>query len=299
MNYVILDLEWDSAYHKRYKRFVNQILQIGAVKLDVDFNIIDSIELTVKSDISKKVSGRFAELTGITTQKMLEGISFENAVKRYNEWVGTDIITMTWSNSDLFTILENEEFLLDGRHSLNIEKYVDLQKYIQGEMRILGFDIVNQVSLSTAAQMLDISTEGFDLHTAKDDSLLASAMLKKCYNIGRFNSMVQDTANVDFYRRLKFKPYNITKLDDPNVDKKCLKFSCEKCNMPLTRVKPWKYRNRWFTTKFVCPKCKGKYSGRVTIKKTYDSVIVRRKLLAVNSETEKPINEMQSVPPQV
>ena len=29
MNYVILDMEWDSAYHKQHKRFVNQILQIG------------------------------------------------------------------------------------------------------------------------------------------------------------------------------------------------------------------------------------------------------------------------------
>jgi len=299
MNYIILDLEWDSTYHKRYKRFVNQILQIGAVKLDSNFEIVDSIELTVRSEISKKVSGRFAELTGITTQKMLEGIPFKNAVNRYNEWVGGDTVTMTWSNSDLFTILENEEFLLEGKHSLNIEKYVDLQKFIQGEMRIMGFEIVNQVSLSTAAQMLEISIEGFDLHTAKDDSLLSAAMLKKCYNKERFEAMVQDTANVDFYRRLKFKPYTITSLDDKNVDRKCLKFSCEKCGMPLNRQKPWKYRNRWFTTKFVCPKCKAKFSGRVTFKKTYDSVIVRRKLLAINSETEKPNNEMQSVSSQV
>ena len=42
MHYVILDMEWDSAYHKVHKRFVNQILQIGAVKLDENFNIVDN-----------------------------------------------------------------------------------------------------------------------------------------------------------------------------------------------------------------------------------------------------------------
>ena len=39
MSYIILDLEWDSVYYKPEKRFLNQILQIGAVKLDKNFNI--------------------------------------------------------------------------------------------------------------------------------------------------------------------------------------------------------------------------------------------------------------------
>ena len=75
MNYIILDLEWDSAFHKKYKRFVNQILQIGAVKLDNKFNITDSFEITVKSSIAKKVSNRFADLTnrGNTRQFSADG----------------------------------------------------------------------------------------------------------------------------------------------------------------------------------------------------------------------------------
>ena len=39
MKYVILDLEWDSTFFVKQKRFINQILQIGAVKLDEKFNI--------------------------------------------------------------------------------------------------------------------------------------------------------------------------------------------------------------------------------------------------------------------
>ncbi|MBQ8740603.1 MAG: DNA polymerase III, partial [Clostridia bacterium] len=84
MHYVILDMEWDSAYHKLHKRFVNQILQIGAVKLDENFNIVDIFDVTVKSSICKRVSKRFTELTGITKEMMLEGISLSDAVDRYN-----------------------------------------------------------------------------------------------------------------------------------------------------------------------------------------------------------------------
>ena len=62
MNYIILDLEWDSAYSTRHKKFINQILQIGAVKLDGNFNIVDTFEETIKSDISKRVTGRFSKL---------------------------------------------------------------------------------------------------------------------------------------------------------------------------------------------------------------------------------------------
>ena len=41
MNYIILDLEWDSSYYKKKGGFINQILQIGAVKLNESFEITD------------------------------------------------------------------------------------------------------------------------------------------------------------------------------------------------------------------------------------------------------------------
>ena len=44
MNYIILDLEWDSVYVKHIGGFMNQILQIGAVKLNENFDIIDVFE---------------------------------------------------------------------------------------------------------------------------------------------------------------------------------------------------------------------------------------------------------------
>ena len=276
MNYVILDLEWDSTFFVKQKRFINQILQIGAVKLDQNFQIIDTFEITVKSAISKRVTGRFARLTGITSDVMRTGVPFAQAVEKYNAWVGDDTVTMTWSNSDLYTILENEENLLDGV-KFKIEKYMDLQKFIQNEMKLKGYEDKNQVSLALAAEFLDVKTDDIDFHTAKDDSLVAAYLLKKCYNAERFVPLIKDTANPEFFKKLRFKSYAISNLKDENVDKKYLEFSCPKCKQKAKKVTKWKYSNRWFSANFICD-CGEKFNGRVTFKKTYDDLIVRQKI---------------------
>lgn len=294
MNYIILDLEWDSAYYPKENRFINQILQIGAVKLDQSFDIVDTFEQNIRSSFSKKVSGRFARLTGITTPKMLVGLPFGEAVDRYNRWAGNDTVTMTWSDSDLYSIKENEESLLAGK-KFAIGKYLDLQKFVQGEMRLNGYEDKNQISLSGAAELLDISTDDFELHTAKDDSLVCQRLLKKCYNKERFCALVRDTADPEFYKRLRFKPYAISDLNDKYVVKSALDFSCDVCGGQTRRITKWHYRNRWFTAKFECTACLRRFSGRVSFKKTYDDVKVRRKIYELKPKTENN-NEMQPLP---
>lgn len=287
MNYIILDLEWDSVFYKAEKRFINQILQIGAVKLNEKFKIIDTFEVTIKSAISKKVTGRFARLTGITTEKMLLGKPFDEAVLAYNEWVGEDFVTMTWSNSDLYTIMENEESLLKGV-KFKIEKYLDLQKFIQNEMKLSGYEEKNQISLSNAAELLSIKTDDIDFHTAKDDSLVSAHLLKKCYNKQRFEALIRDVSDPEFFKRLRFKSYAISKLSDPDVDKSQLIFNCPECSKKAKRVSGWKYSNRWFWANFTCS-CGKKFCGRVSFKKTFDDVIVRRNI--GEFKVKKPKNE--------
>lgn len=295
MNYIILDLEWDSAYNTKYKRFINQILQIGAVKLDEFFNIVDTFEVTVKSSFSKKVSNRFAKLTGITTEKMLAGVPFDTAVNMFNSWIGKDTVTMTWSNSDLYSILENEDFLLNDGIKFVFERYLDLQKFVQGEMRILGHDTQNQISLADAAAIFGIETDNFELHTAKDDSLVCVELLKKCYNKERFTPLIRDTRDPDFYKRLRFKPYSISDIDDENIKPSDLEFCCDLCGKKAKKITTWKYRNRWFSANFECKHCNYKFNGRVTFKKTFDGLIVRKKNCEYKSKTEKKADEMQSV----
>ncbi len=295
MYYVILDMEWDSAYHKLHKRFVNQILQIGAVKLDENFNIVDIFDVTIKSSICKRVSKRFTELTGITKEMMLEGISLSNAVEQYNHWLGDDTVTITWSNSDLYTIAENEKYLLKN-NKFKIDKYLDLQIFIQGELRLLGHELKSQISLGAAAEMLGITTENYDLHTAKDDSLLCAALLKKRYNEPAFKELIKDTSDPEFYKQLYFKPYYISRINDDRVQKETHVFYCEKCESKLKRLTKWKYHNNWFNANFICNDCGKKFVCRVSYKQTYDKLVVKRRILEPKVKENKENNDaMQPV----
>lgn len=294
MEYIILDLEWDSVYFKPQKMFINQILQIGAVRLNENFDTVGVFTETVRSEISNRVSGRFARLTGITSEAMREGIPFEEAVKRYNTFAEGAAVTMTWSNSDLYTILKNEEYLLKDGLRFKMTGYLDLQKLVQNSLRLMGYESKNQISLEGAAALLDIGTEDFALHTALDDCRVAALMLKKCYDRQKFDSMVRDTSSPDFYARLRFKPYPISDINDSNIKPSQLKFTCPECNGKTERLRPWKYRNRWFVTDFRCKSCGFRFSGRVAFKKTFDDLQVKRRVCEYRPKKRKN-NDLSAV----
>lgn len=300
MEYVILDLEWDSVYFPPQKRFINQILQIGAVRLDRDFNLIGKFSETICSSVSKRVSSRFAKLTGITSEKMRAGIPFEKAVELYNDFAKGSSVTMTWSDSDLYTILENQDFLLKSGPAFQINGYLDLQKLVQGELAKKGYESKNQISLEAAAEFMGIETEEFELHTALDDCRVCAALLKICYNEERFKLLFRDTSKPDFYARLRFKPYAISDINDSDIKREELVFNCPECGGKTQRIGAWKYRNRWFTANFKCNDCRFKFNGRVTFKKTYDDIKVKHKVCEFKAKKkENESNDMQSVPKAV
>ena len=280
MNYIILDFEWDGTYNRNLGRFINQILQIGAVKLNSNFDIVDTFERTIKSSFSNRISKRFLELTGITKQDMLSGVSLKSAVLEYNNWAGDGAVTMSWSDSDLYTLLENEKYLLSDL-KLKMTKYLDLQKYIQGEMRILGLECNSQISLLNAAKALNVEVDETSLHNAKADSLACAAMLKKYYNFERFNSLIEDTSNPDFFERLSFKPYFISDINDKDIDKSQLEFVCLDCGRKLKIRKNWHFKCGTFFAEMRCKKCKKNFSARVKFRKYYDRVKVKRNIYEI------------------
>lgn len=80
MFYVIMDLEWNNSYNKYKKCFVNEILEIGAVMVDEELEVIDTFSVIIRSQLIKKLSGRVKNLTHISNEAMSSGVSFQRAV---------------------------------------------------------------------------------------------------------------------------------------------------------------------------------------------------------------------------
>ena len=89
MNYIIFDLEWNNAYNYSVGKFTNDIIEIGAVKLDEKLNIVDSFKQLVRPDGFKKLSSRCKNLTKITNDEInQEGISFKKSITEFAAWGG-------------------------------------------------------------------------------------------------------------------------------------------------------------------------------------------------------------------
>ena len=171
--------------------------------------------------------------------------------------------------------------------------YLDLQSYIQGELRLQGHSITNQISLGNAAEMLSISTDGFELHNARDDALICALMLKANFNENRFKKYIRDTTDSSFYDRLFFRAYYISNINDNRIDKSNLRFYCPNCKKALKSKNKWRFKNNWLRTEMNCEKCQTKYRAMVSFKQTYDDVISKRRILPIARVKEEENVAMQ------
>jgi len=148
MYYVIMDLEWNNSYNKKLKSFFNEIIEIGAVMIDEDLDVVDTFSVLIKSQLSTKLSGRVKNLTHISNEDMYGGISISKAISDFSKWVeGKDCIFMSWGNGDIRVMLDNLHFFCDIDGIPFISKYADLQKYCQTQLKLSNSQ---QIGLSAA-----------------------------------------------------------------------------------------------------------------------------------------------------
>ena len=285
MQYVFLDLEWNNAYSKIHDRFVNEIIEIGAVKLNEDFVETDRFDVFIKSRITKKLGTRFKNLTNISNEEMIEGVDFSEAVNLFAEFCGDDFVTVTWSNSDLYAIAENFKLFLGKLPDGYFKKYLDLQKFYQS---VYCSNDGNQISLKNAAESVGINLESLSLHRASDDSAVTADIFKRIKNKADFTPLLIDTSSPDFYKRLTFKPYLI---DDPKnefIKKKDLSFKCPACHKAANALGEWTVKNKQFYNIMECKTCAIKFRARVRIKKCYDSTAVKKSIVVINNKHKDP-----------
>ncbi len=276
MNYVILDLEWNSAYSKSAQRFVNEIIEFGAVKLDGDFQPTDEFSMLITPKIGKKLSGRVKELTHLTNEDLADGADFLSVAKAFTEFVG-DSVLMTWGTSDVHALIDNYLYYTGSRRVPFITRYCDLQEYCE---RAIGkFDEGNQIGLGRFAELIGIEYSEEEQHRAAADAFLSLKCLKKVMNGYPLENCILKADCEDFYNRMLFKNHFITDLSSPEIDRTQMKFLCEQCGKQAKRVKRWKIRNKSFNADFYCKSCDVKFTGRISFKKRYDGVKVNKRVV--------------------
>lgn len=288
MYYIIMDLEWNNSYVKSTQKFINEIIEIGAVKLNSKLETVDTFSELIKPVISKKLRSRIKNLTHITNDDIKGGKPFSAVMADFENWVGEDAVIMTWGDTDIRTLLSNYKMFLKKSSIGFIKKYVDLQKYCQC---FIDMENVQQAGLSYAAQCLEIDTESFPHHRALDDSLLSAECLKKVFDNEKLSVHILN-CDGDFYARLAFRPYVIKDKNDPLIDKSMFNCFCDICGGKVETLKNWKFTNQSFRGVFFCEHCNREFRVNLRIKKFYDRLDVKRNYSEIiRTPAEEPVEE--------
>lgn len=290
MNFVIIDLEWNGTYVKKVHGFFNEIIEIGAVKLGDDLQEKDRFHAIIRPAVSKKLTTLVTNLTSITDDELEDGGTFTGAMAAFRRWMGKEpTVILTWSTTDLLVFLENYRYFLKTDTIPFMTAYVDLQAYYQKRM---GLPEAQQVGLAKAGEALSIDEEDIAYHRALDDSVLSGKVLQKIYEADSFRETLLK-ADGEFYKRITFKVSYVTDVNDPLVKREYLRFNCEQCGRKLHFKAKWRPHNRSLCSTGVCTVCGKKYTARVQVKKKYDAVDVKRKLIE-KTEPEKEQKEEES-----
>ncbi len=170
MNYIVLDMEWNQSYPKssgdaRAKTLKNEIIEIGAVKLNERLELIASYKRIVRPAFIKKLNAHVKKLTGITKEMLASGTPFPEVVVEFKEWCGSDMCIITWGYDDVPMLISCLKMY--GLNSDWVGDWYNLQVIFNAQTN----SGTNQKSLKSALEYFNCSfDEEHPWHDALNDA---------------------------------------------------------------------------------------------------------------------------------
>ncbi len=155
----------------------NEIIQIGAVRMNEDYEILDTFSTYVKPRYGK-VDRFIGTLTGISERTIKDAPDIEDALLGMLQWIGDDeAVYYSWSQTDYYQIRNEIQCKCheDDRWAglLDQANWIDYQKILGNRL-----EASNPLKLSEALDLAEIDTEGH-LHDGADDALNTARMISK------------------------------------------------------------------------------------------------------------------------
>lgn len=131
MNYVVFDLEWNQCpygKHRENKRLPFEIIEIGAIKLNSEREIVDTFHRVVRPTLYTTLHYRTREIVHLTKEDLANGLVFPEAVREFLAWAGPASRFCTWGTVDLVELQRNMKYygllhLLKGPiHFFDVQK---------------------------------------------------------------------------------------------------------------------------------------------------------------------------------
>lgn len=167
MNYIVLDMEWNQPFNmksmvKKPLMLHGEIVQIGAVKLDENYHILDTFKIMVSPKYYTRMHKKVSKLTKITTEELQYGFPFPVAFKHFKNWCGEEFAFLTWGPDDIDMLRDN--MILHEMNTEWIPNTYNIQVIFDDQIA----KEKRQVSLSYA--MEKIGEPALEAHDALNDA---------------------------------------------------------------------------------------------------------------------------------
>jgi len=184
MYHVFVDFEmtcWRK-YDRVIGEKIQEIIEIGAVKLDENFTLIDTFSVYVKPEFSQLLSKTCTKLTGIRNDVIKDAPSLAEAVVMLEDWLGTeDIKFYSWGKDDKIQL--ERECTSKGLYNKMPTKYLKWRDFQRIFMKVFGF--TRRLGLKAAMEMTGFDFEG-QQHRAVDDAMNGARLLMLIKNKDRY-----------------------------------------------------------------------------------------------------------------
>ena len=113
--HIVLDLEMNPISKKNeiaYKELRQEVIEIGAVKLNEQLEIIDTFDCFVRPKFNYQVTPYITKLTGIKSSLTMNAEYFKTSLNNFEQWIGNgkDTRIYSWSDNDLIQLKTECEF---------------------------------------------------------------------------------------------------------------------------------------------------------------------------------------------
>ena len=184
MEYIVFDLEFNQGFDKKLNKTVSdekcpfEILQIGAVKLDADLNIIDTFNTFVKPNIYKEIHPFIKKMTNIIHEDVKDAPNFPQAFNNFKEFMNNDKnILCVWGNGDLKEVYRNIKYYNLSTENLS-NTYINVQHHAS---IYFNNPTGKSIGLQNAITLLQLNQDK-SYHNALNDAYYTSLVFKNIFN---------------------------------------------------------------------------------------------------------------------
>ena len=184
MEYIVFDLEFNQGFDRKLNKTVSnekcpfEIIQIGAVKLNSNLDIIDTFDTFIKPNIYKEIHPFIKKMTNIIHEDVKDAPNFPQAFNNFKEFMNNDKnILCVWGNGDLKELYRNIKYYNLSTENLS-NTYINVQHHAS---IYFNNPTGKSIGLQNAITLLQLNQDK-SYHNALNDAYYTSLVFKNIFN---------------------------------------------------------------------------------------------------------------------